>query len=99
DMSQRFLWDVHKTQAELMNEYYYGHFQELCHQWGMQAYTEPYDTVNFDEMITGSYADLAMSEFWQGQAQGAWRRMKLVSSVIHVNGQSIMGAESFTSQS
>ena len=24
EIAQRFLWDVHKTQAELMNEYYYG---------------------------------------------------------------------------
>ena len=47
DLSQRFLWDVRKTQAELMDEYYYAHFTELCHAHGMLAYTEPYDNGNF----------------------------------------------------
>ncbi len=97
DISQRFLWDVRKTQAELMNEYYYGHFTELCHQHGMLAYTEPYDNGNFDEMIAGAYADLPMAEFWQGQANQ--RSIKLVASVMHMNGKPVMGAESFTSQS
>jgi hypothetical protein len=97
DMAQRFLWDVRKTQAELMDEYYYGHFTELCHQHGMLAYTEPYNTVNFDEMIAGSYADMPMGEFWQGAANE--RSIKLVASVMHMNGKPIMGAESFTSQS
>ena len=97
ELSQRFLWDVRKTQAELMNENYYGRFTELCHQHGMLAYTEPYDTVNFDEMIAGSYADMPMGEFWQGQANQ--RSIKLVASVVHMNGQRVMGAESFTSRS
>jgi hypothetical protein len=97
DISQRFLWDVRKTQAELMNENYYAHFTELCHQHGMQAYTEPYDNGNFDEMIAGSYADMPMAEFWQGQANQ--RSIKLVASVMHMNGKPVMGAESFTSQS
>ncbi len=97
DISQRFLWDVRKTQGELMNENYYGHFTELCHQHGMQSYFEPYDNGNFDEMIAGSYADMPMGEFWQGQANQ--RSIKLVASVMHMNGKPIMGAESFTSQS
>ena len=97
DQSHRFLWDVRKTQGELMDEYYYGHFSELCHQHGMLAYTEPYDNGNFDEMIAGSYADMPMAEFWQGQANQ--RSIKLVASVMHMNGKPIMGAESFTSQS
>ncbi len=97
DISQRFLWDVRKTQAELMNENYYGRFAELCHKHGMVAYLEPYDNGNFDEMIAGSYADMPMGEFWQGQANQ--RSIKLVASVAHMNGRAIMGAESFTSQS
>jgi hypothetical protein len=97
DISQRFLWDVRKTQGELMNEYYYGHFTELCHEHGMLSYFEPYDNGNFDEMIAGSYADMPMAEFWQGQANQ--RSVKLVASVMHMNGRPIMGGESFTSQS
>ncbi|HVS73739.1 MAG TPA: glycosyl hydrolase [Phycisphaerae bacterium] len=95
--SERFLWDVRKTKAELMDENYYGHFTELCHQHGMLSFFEPYDTVNFDEMVAGSYADMPMGEFWQGQENQ--RSIKLVASVMHMNGRPVMGAESFTSQS
>lgn len=97
DRTQRFLWDVRKTQAGLMNENYYNRFTELCHQHAMQSYFEPYDNGNFDEMIAGRTADMPMAEFWQGQANQ--RSVKLVASVMHMNGQPIMGAESFTSQS
>ena len=97
DQSQRFLWDVRKTQAELMDEYYYDHFTELCHQHQMKSFFEPYDNGNFDEMVAGRSADMPMAEFWQGQANQ--RSVKLVASVMHMNGQPIMGAESFTSQS
>lgn len=97
EISQRFLWDVRKTQAELMNENYYAHFTELCHQHGMQSFFEPYDNGNFDEMVAGAYADMPMGEFWQNQPNQ--RSIKLVASVLHMNGKSVMGAESFTSQS
>ena len=50
EISDRFLWDVRKTQADLMAECYYGRFTELCHEHGMKAYIEPYDRGNFDEM-------------------------------------------------
>ncbi len=95
--TERFLWDVRKTEAELMDENYYGYFSELCHEHGMKAYTEPYDNGNFDEMVAGAYADMPMAEFWQDQANQ--RSIKLVASVMHMNGRPIMGAESFTSQS
>ena len=32
EVSERFLWDVRRTIADLFAESYYGHFQELCHQ-------------------------------------------------------------------
>jgi hypothetical protein len=95
DVSERFLWDVRKTQAELMEEYYYGRFAELCHAHDMKAFIEPYDPGNFDEMAAGAYADMPMGEFWQDSANH--HSIKLVASVAHVNGRPITGAESFTS--
>ncbi len=96
EISDRFLWDVRKTQAELMQEYYYGRFAEDLHQRGMRCFIEPYDPGNFDEMPTGQYADMPMGEFWLGQANH--HSVKLVASVAHVYGKKIMGAESFTGQ-
>jgi hypothetical protein len=40
---------------------------------------------------------MPMGEFWQGQENQ--RSIKLVASVMHMNGRPVMGAESFTSQS
>jgi hypothetical protein len=96
DVSERFLWDVRKTQAELMEEYYYGRFAELCHAHGMQAFIEPYDPGNFDEMAAGAYADMPMGEFWQQNPNH--HSIKLAASVAHVNGRPVIAAESFTSE-
>jgi hypothetical protein len=97
EISDRFLWDLRKTQAELMQENYYARFQEDCHKRGMRSFIEPYDPGNFDEMPTGQYADMVMGEFWLGQANH--HSVKLVASVGHVYGKQIIGAESFTGQS
>ncbi|HVT89484.1 MAG TPA: glycosyl hydrolase [Tepidisphaeraceae bacterium] len=96
DVSQRFLWDVRKTQAELMDENYYAHFTELCRKHGMKSYFEPYHTSNFDELTAGTFADVPMGEFWQGPSIHA--SIKLVASATHLNGQVVTAAESFTSQ-
>ena len=101
DLSQRFLWDARRTEADLMDAYYFGRFTELCHEHGIRAFTEPYGSygppVNFDEMAAGAYADMPMSEFWQGS--GADTRIKVIAaSIAHVNGKPIIGAESYTSR-
>jgi hypothetical protein len=96
DVSDRFLWDVRKTQAELMNENYYGRFAEDLHKRKMRCFIEPYDPGNFDEMPAGRYADMPMGEFWLGQANH--HSIKLVASVAHVYGKKVVGAESFTGQ-
>jgi len=96
-VSDRFLWDVRKTQAELMQENYYGRFQEDLHKHGMRSFIEPYSPGNFDEMPTGNYADMVMGEFWQGRA--VHHSVKLVASIGHIYDKKIIGAESFTAQS
>jgi len=97
ELSDRLLWDIRKTQAELMQENYYGAFQEQCHKHGMQSFIEPYDPGNFDEMPTGQYADMVMGEFWLGQANH--HSIKLASSIGHIYDKKIIAAESFTGQS
>ncbi len=94
EISERFLWDVRRAQADLMADNYYGRFAELCRERGWKSYTEPYDGGPFDEMQIGSRVDVPMGEFWI--ARGNHRSVKLAASVAHVHGKRIVGAEAFT---
>jgi hypothetical protein len=96
DVSERFLWDVRRVQADVIADNYYGRFAELCRQHGIKSYTEPYDGGPFEEMQIGSRVDTNMGEFWIGQANQLQRSVKLAASIAHVFGQPIVGAESFT---
>jgi hypothetical protein len=93
EMSERFLWDLRRTIADLFAENYYGHFQELCHQHGLKASIEPY-TGPFESLQCGAAADVPMGEFWVGDAPGS--SIKLAASVGHIYGRPVIGAESFT---
>ncbi|MDQ3278052.1 MAG: glycosyl hydrolase family 43, partial [Bacteroidota bacterium] len=102
--TEQFLWDVRRTQADLMAENYYGRFAELCRQKGFTSYAEPYDKGTFEEMQVGSRVDVAMGEFWYGlhallQGNRAVERTsRLAASIMHTAGRKIVGAESFTSE-
>ncbi len=94
DVSDRFLWDIRRTDADLMDDYYYGHYVDLCHEHGMIAYSEPYSGGPFEEIGAGSHLDVPMGEFWAGQ--GNHSSIKMVSSIGHVFGKRVVGAESYT---
>ncbi len=94
-VSERFLWDVRRTIADLFAENYYGHFAELCRQHGLQNAVEPY-TGPFESLQSGAPADVVMGEFWSG-SQGH-PSVKLAASVAHIYGKTIVGAESFTAR-
>jgi hypothetical protein len=93
EVSERFLWDLRRTIADLFAENYYGHFQELCHQHGLKASFEPY-TGPFESLQCGAAADIPMGEFWVGNTPGS--SIKLAASVGHIYGRPVIGAESFT---
>jgi hypothetical protein len=92
-VSERFLWDVRRTIADLFAENYYGHFAELCHQHGLMSDVEPY-TGPYESLQCGAPVDVVMGEFWSGN-QGS-SSVKLAASVAHIYGKTIVGAESFT---
>ncbi len=97
DTSDRFLWDVRRTHADMMSDNYYGRFAELCRQHGIISYTEPYEGGPLDHMQAGSRVDIPMGEFWVRRLdRSANRRIKLAASIAHVNGKAVVGAESFT---
>ncbi len=94
EVSERFLWDLRKTIAELLNENYAGRLQELAHKHGMQLSIEAYGDGPFDDLSYAGRADSPMSEFWVGG--GAMETGKAMSSAAHTYGKTIVGAESFT---
>ncbi|MFD2933169.1 glycosyl hydrolase [Spirosoma flavum] len=114
DTTERFLWDLRRTQADLMADNYYGRFRELCHQQGIVAYAEPYDRGPMEEMQIGARMDVNMGEFWNGLSSlfqnnlTMHRTTKLAASIAHINGKNagggtldspqIVGAEAFTGE-
>jgi hypothetical protein len=92
-VTERFLWDVRRTIADLFAENYFGHFAELCRQHGLKNAVEPY-TGPFESLQCGAPADVVMGEFWTG-SQGH-PSVKMAASIAHIYGKTIVGAESFT---
>jgi len=93
EVSERFLWDIRRTIADLFAENYYGHFAELCRRHGLKNAVEPY-TGPFESLQCGAPADVVMGEFWSG-SQGN-PSVKMAASIAHIYGKTIVGAESFT---
>ncbi|HWF20248.1 MAG TPA: glycosyl hydrolase [Verrucomicrobiae bacterium] len=92
-VTERFLWDMRRTVADLFAENYYAHFNELCKQHGLLSAIEPY-TGPFESLPCGGPADVVMGEFWAG-SQGD-PSVKMAASIAHIYGKTIVGAESFT---
>lgn len=94
DTTERFLWDMRRTIADLFAENYYGRFRDLCHQHGLSAYIEPY-AGPFEALQSGAAADIPMGEFWMTMDTSS--SLKLASSIGHIYGKPFVGAEAFTS--
>lgn len=92
-VSERFLWDVRRTIADLFAENYYGHFAELCKTHGLLNAVEPYGGP-FEALQSGAPADVVMGEFWVGKPVSP--TITLAASIANSYGKSIVGAEAFT---
>lgn len=97
-VSERFLWDVRRTIADLMAENYYARMRQLCAADGMTFFVEAAGRQQFlyDPIVYQREGDLPMGEFWMGTPEPRVD-CKVASSVAHVYGKPIAGAESFTS--
>ncbi|HEY1490225.1 MAG TPA: glycosyl hydrolase, partial [Verrucomicrobiae bacterium] len=96
EISERFLFDVRRTISDLFADNYYGHFKELCDAHNLNASIEPY-TGPYESMQQGAAAEIPMGEFWV-DANNIDASVKLASSVGHVYGRNVIGAESFTAR-
>jgi len=95
EVSERFLWDIRRTCADLMADNYYGRFAERCRQNKMKAYAEPYSGGPFEELQCGARLDVPMGEFWMGSGNDNYS-VKLAGCIGHLFGKPVIGAESFT---
>lgn len=95
DVSERFLWDLRRTIADLFADNYFSYFAQLCHRNDLLMSVEPYDGP-FECMLAGRDADIPMGEFWVGGGES--NSCKLASSVAHTYGPKIVGAEAFTAE-
>ena len=103
EMTERFRFDFRRTQADMIAERYYAHFQKRCRENGIISYTEPYGGQMMEELQVAQCLDVNMGEFWCGQTV-LWanykynRTVKQVASIAHALGRNIVGAEAFTAE-
>ncbi len=98
ETTERVLWDLRRTVAELMQENYFAYFAEKCRAHGLEFALEPYGNGTFDASATTFTADLPLTEFWQEKKTSPlWQwTTQVVASGAHLSGHSVVGAESFT---
>ncbi|MDO8539996.1 MAG: glycosyl hydrolase [Opitutaceae bacterium] len=94
--SERFLWDVRRTMADLIRDNFYGEMQRLSHESGVLFQSEAagrqmflYDPINYK-----SRADIPVGEFWMPAEVRV--DCKVAASVAHTYDRPIAAAESFT---
>ena len=97
-VSERFLFDFRRVQADLMAENYYERMHQLARERGLRFFVEGYGPGNFDELRVAGLADVPMTEFWTRTPWTPNRVVKMVTSAAHVYGKPVVGAESFTGE-
>lgn len=98
EISERFLWDLRQTSQEMIVDYHAKHLKQYSHQNGFGLSIEPYDMNPTADMELGSVADIPMCEFWSPGGFNSSFSCIQAASIAHINGQSIVAAESFTAE-
>ena len=98
EVSDKFLFDVRRTIADLMSEEYFGTFQRLCHAEGMTLMAQAPGIATClpsDNIQAKGRTDIPMAEFWMSQPNGTMD-CKETASAAHIYGLPIAASESFT---
>lgn len=98
DVSERFLYDVRQTIAELVHDNFYGTLAELAHDKDCIFTAESVaPTMTSDGMWHYDLADVPMGEFWlNSPTHDKPNDMLDAVSGAHIYGKSIIQAEAFT---
>ena len=99
EVSQRLLWDLRQTFADMVAENYAGTFRRLAHDHGLRLSIEAYGAgCPTDDLAYGAQADEPMAEGFSWDKVGDWNFICAeMASVAHTHGNQIVGAEAFTS--
>ena len=89
EVSERFLWDLRRTIADLITDNYAGRMRELAHRHHLQLSIEPYAVGLMDDFSYARMADVPMCEFWTGGDESSNRGNKTVTSAAHIYGKPI----------
>jgi len=98
ETTERFLWDLRLTCKELLLENHAEFGKRYAHRNGLELTIEPYDMNPAGDLDLGMVADVIMAEFWSKRF-GFVTHYAVVqaTSISHITGQPIVGAEVFTS--
>ncbi len=98
EISERFLWDLRLTCQELLLENHAEFAKQYAHKNGLELTIEPYDMNPAGDLDLGAVADVIMAEFWSKRfGYGTHYAVLEATSISHITGQPIVGAEVFTS--
>jgi len=105
EASDRFLWDLRKTIADLIADEHYGELEHVIHEWHMGHYGESHESGRAfvaDGMEVKKFNEVPMSAMWT-QTPGVNHIQygynaddRESASVAHIYGQNLAAAESMT---
>ena len=99
--SDKFLWDLRRTVADMIAENYLAGLRDAAHKHGLVLWCEPYGHAGFpgDFTVYGGQADQVSGEFWTESTarSGQNKDCRVASSVAHLYGKRRTYAEAFTS--
>lgn len=105
EKTDRFLWDIRKTIADLMRDKFWSRYAELAHAAGLAVQAETgygsYPLPHIDSLQCAGAMDVPMAEFWVREnyltlLYPYCNVMRTVASAAHTYGRPIVQAESFT---
>ena len=98
EITERFLWDLRQTCKELLLQNHAEFGKDYAHKNGLELTIEPYDMNPAGDLDLGAVADVIMAEFWSKRFgyHTAYAVLE-ATSISHITGQPIVGAEAFTS--
>lgn len=94
--TEKFLWDIRKTHADLVAENYYGEFKNRCKEYKLALLAQPNGDGVFDSLQVGQYPDSSLAEFWTRYVPGTLNVCKQAVSIAHGYGKKIVAAEAYT---
>lgn len=98
EITERFLWDLRQTCKELVLENHVEFAKTYAHRNGLELTIEPYDMNPAGDLDLGAIADVIMAEFWSKRfGFVTWYAVLEATSISHITGRPIVGAEVFTS--